>query len=244
MWNKLLSDLSFLWSKLWSPLLAAGLVAGFTLLLKRRDENRGLRKNLSEKLYIPIREQLSDAQHPIRDYQRALSFNIEPWKKACASGAVKNVRPRVKNHIRKLYEETLPRYDNAWKELNDELGRLGREWDSRFADIKDYRSLGIRAAVQDHEYNTVTIDWWRFLNADGPQTPIDNLRDGDVLRMWDGFVTASRLQSLHQPAEQFLIKLWSEAALNPALRQYRACRQLALQEIPKAIAILSREILY
>jgi hypothetical protein len=73
MWDKFVHDLHFLWSKLWSPLLAASLTVLFAYLLKRRDERRELRRKLSGQLYIPVLQQLSEAEPLIRNHVRAHS---------------------------------------------------------------------------------------------------------------------------------------------------------------------------
>jgi len=236
MWHKLLSELSLLWSKFWPPLLSAGLVAGLTYLLKRRDEKRDLRKRLSAELYIPARQQLSEAEPAIRKFQRALSINIEMWKKVCATGVADKLKRPLRQQLGMLYENTLPSYDQSWKGPNEELSRVREDWDTRYSDIQNY-------AQAAKEHKIVEIDWWQFLVGDAPVTPVEGLRDGDVLRLFNGFMTPARFKLLDFSVEQFLIKRWEEASVNPVMRHYRDCRQRALAEIPRVIEILGRESL-
>jgi protein-S-isoprenylcysteine O-methyltransferase Ste14 len=241
MWHKFLSTLWATWPRLWPPLLAAGLVAGFNYcfnyLLRRRDEKRELRKKLSAEVYIPMRQQLSEAESAIREFKRAFSINTEMWKSACTTGICEKLNPSIRSQLAVLYENTFPGHDKAWQDLNNELGRVGIEWDRRYADIQDY-------AVATKDHNIVQIVWWTFLTGDAPATPVDGLRQGDVLRIWNGFMTPGRFKVLDLSVEQFLIQRWEEMGRNDFLRQYRDYRQRALAQIPKAVACLSREALY
>ncbi len=234
-WTKVLQLLLSLARAVWGPLLAAGLVAGFQYLLKRRDEKRAEKKRLSDQLYMPLRQQLAEAEPAIRTFQRALSVNGEVWQKARATGIADKVGRSIKDQLRELYERTLPDYDAAWKALNEEIDRLRGEWDTKYADIAKY--------AQAKDYNKVEINWWQFLAGEGPCTPLDGLRDGDVLRIFNGFMTPSRFKLLDLSVEQFLIKRWEEASINPAMRHYRDCRQRALAEVPRVIELLGRESL-
>jgi hypothetical protein len=128
-----------------------------------------------------------------------------------------------------LYEDTLPKYDKAWKSLNEEVRALCDRWDAKYGDVPDY------AHAKDH--HIVDINWWDFLTGEGPCTPIDGLREGDVLRISNRFMTPSRFKLLDQSPEQFLIQRWEEAKRNAAMRHYRECRQRALAEIPKAVTL-------
>lgn len=121
--------------------------------------------------------------------------------------------------------------------LNEEIARLAGEWDQRYADIHDYQ-----VAVKEH--NIVKVNWWDFLTADGPITPIDGLRDGDVLQLWNSFMTPSRFKSLDRSPEQFLTDRWQEATRNDALKQFRELRKRALSDIPQAVVLLDRNSLY
>lgn len=245
MWNKLLCGLSFSWSRLWSPLLAASLVAGFTYLLKRRDEKRELKKKLSTQLYIPVREQLSEAESPIRKFQRAPSVNSETWKKAFTTGVAGKLNAQLRRQLQVLYEAILPGYDVACQELNEEISRMREDWDSRFADVKDFRTLGMRATVDEQPmYNTVDIDWTGFLTEETPVLPLDGLQERDVLRLFNGFMTPARFKLLDQTVEQFLVERWAKGNVNPVMRKCRNLRRDALSAIPKAITLLSHEILY
>jgi hypothetical protein len=237
MWHKLLSILFSAWPKLWPPLLAAGLVAGSNYLLKRRDERRELRKTLSAEVYIPMRQQLSEAESAIREFKRAFSINTEMWKRVCTTGVSEKLDPSIRSQLAVLYENTFPGHDKAWQDLNNELGGVGIEWDRRYADIEDY-------ALATQQHTIVQIVWWNFLTGDSPVTPVDGLRQGNVLRLWNGFMTPARFELLDITVEQFLIQRWEEMGRNDFLRQYREFRKRALAQIPKAIACLSREALY
>jgi hypothetical protein len=234
---KLLTDLSFLWSKLWSPLLASSITAGFIYALKRREERRELRKKLSAEVYIPMRQQLAEAEAAIREFKRAYSIDTEMWKRLGHSGVGEKLEPSIRHQLTELYENTLPIHDKAWQDLNNELGRVGVEWDRQYADIQDY-------AVATKDHNIVQVVWWNFLTGGAPVTPVDGLRQGDVLRIWNGFMTPARFKLLDLSVEQFLIQRWEEMGRNDFLRQYRDYRQRAITQIPKAISCLSREALY
>ncbi len=237
MWQKVFSDIVLILSKLWPPLLASGLTAGFLYLLKRRDERRDFRKRLSADIYIPARRQLSDALQAIQGHQRAFQVDSEMWKRASSSGLKEKFKATLKAPLAALYETTLPNYDKAWQNLNEEIRRVGEEWDKRFGDLHDY-------AIASKEYKIIQVNWWNFLVGDAPVTPIDGLRNGDVLRLWNSFMTQGRFKGLDCSVEQFLVKRWQEAALNDSVRYYRECRQHVLSDIPKAIALLDRESMY
>jgi hypothetical protein len=234
MWKTIVFVSSFLWSKIWAPLLAVILYAGFQYLLKRREERRERRKKLPTELYVPTRQQLSDAEPAIRSFQRAHAINNEIWKKARATGIAQKLGRLLGEQLRTLYEGTVPEYDAAWKALNEELDRLRSEWDTKYADIPTY------AQAKDHKI--VEINWWEFLTGEGPCTPLDGLREGDVVRIFNGFMTPSRFKLLDQSVEQFLTQRWNEASRNCSMRHYRDCRQRALVEIAKAIKLLDHEI--
>lgn len=237
MWHPLLSELAYLWSKLWPPLLASSITAGFLYLLKKREERRDLRKKLSAEIYIPAHRQLSEALHAIEKHQRALQVDSEMWKRARNTGMADKIKPLLRLQLTALYENTLPSHDKAWQELNDEIKRMGGEWDQRYADIPDYAT-----AVKEH--NIVEIIWWDFLTGDGPVTPVDGLRSGNVLRLWNGFMTPARFKQLDLSVEQFLTQRWHEASRNGALRLYKELRQGALTDIPNAVTLTYRESLY
>ena len=116
----------------------------------------------------------------------------------------------------------------------------------KYADIRDASALGTRAAARekDDTDSIVEIDWWKFLVGDAPVIPIDGLREGDVLRIFNGFMTPARFKLRDLSVEQFLNLRWQEASRNDFVLHYRYCRQRALTEIPKVIASLSREALY
>lgn len=233
-WTKLLQLLLSLARTVWGPLLAAGLVAGFQYLLKKRDEKRAERKRFSDQLYMPFRQQLAEAEPAIRTFQRALAINSEIWKNARATGIAQRLGRVLGEQLRMLYEGTLADYDAAWRALNEELDRLRREWDSKYADISNY--------AEAKEHKIVEINWWQFLTGEGPCTPLDGLREGDVLRIFNGFMTPSRFKLLDQSVEQFLIQRWEEAKRNASMRHYRECRQRALTELPKTVKLLDREV--
>jgi hypothetical protein len=238
MWQKLLFDLSFAWSKLWPPLLAASLVGGINYLLRRRDEKRDLRKRLSAEVYIPVRRQLAEAETAIRVFQRALSINTEMWKTLGTTGTSEKLNQSIKAQLKVLYENTLPGHDKAWQDLNIEIGRVGAEWDAKYADVETHVQ-----ARQLHK-NAVTVNWWNFLTPDAPVTPVEGLREGDVLRLWNGFMSPARFKLLDLSVEKFLIQRWEEMGRNDFMHCYRDYRQRALAQIPKAISCLSREALY
>jgi hypothetical protein len=189
MLHKLVSSLLYLWSKLWGPLLAAALVAAFQYLLRVRDERRVFRKRLTEELYLPARKQLAEALPTIQNRQRAFPINVELWQKACAAGITRKLRRSLKQKLAALYERTLPSYDQSWQEVSKEIDRLTEEWDQRYGDIHEYQT-----AAKQH---IVEIKWWNFLTDDGPATPIDGLRNGDVLRLRNAFMTPERFKLLN-----------------------------------------------
>ena len=137
----------------------------------------------------------------------------------------------------RLYEHTLPRYDEAWQELSEEIAGLGGLWDQRYADVRNY----LEAPYED---SIVSVNWPQFLTADAPVTTIDGLREGNVFRVWDRFMTPGRFKLLDLSVEQFLIQRWHEVAKNDAIKQYRESRARALEDIPKAINQLDRNSLY
>ncbi len=94
------------------------------------------------------------------------------------------------------------------------------------------------------EHSIVEIRWWNFLTDDGASTLVDGLRDGNVLRLWNGFMTPARFKRLHLTVEQFLVQRWQEASRNDSLRHYKDPPRRALSDIPKAIARLDRESLH
>jgi hypothetical protein len=237
MWRKFFSDIALVWSKLWSPLLASAITVGFVYLLKRRDERRDFKKRLSAELYIPARRQLSDAAQAIQGHQRALQVDSEMWKRASSSGLKEKLKSDLKVHLTGLYETALPRYDKAWQSLNEEIWRVGEQWDQRYGGLHNYAT-----ASKDHKI--VQINWWNFLTGDAPVTPIDGLRNGDILRVWNSFMTPERFKLLDCSVEQFLAKRWQEAALNDSVKHYRECRQRLLSDIPKVIVLLDRESIH
>jgi len=241
MWHKFISDLLSVLSKLWpyvlSGVVGSCLTAGFVYLLKRRDERRESRKKLTVELYSPARRQIAEALEAIQKDQRAHSINTEMWRVACSSGLTSKLKPSLSSELAALYERTLPSYDKAWQELNEEIGRVAQGWDQQYADIRDYQ-------IAAKEHNIVKIDWWKFLTTDAPVTPIDGLRDGDVLRLWNAFMTPARFKLMDISVEQFLNKRWEDAVKNDAVRQFRDLRKRALEDIPKAIALLDRSSLY
>jgi len=234
---KILDAIWYLWSKLWGPLLASSITAGFIYALKRREERRDLRKRLSADVYIPVRRQLAEAETAIREFKRAHSIDIEMWKKVYTTGVAQKLEPSIRRQLAELYESTLPGHDKAWQGLNEEIGRVGIEWDRQYADVQDY-------AVATKDHNIVPIVWWNFLTGDAPVTPVDGLRPGDVLRLWNGFMTPGRFKLLDLSVEQFLTKRWEEMQRNDCVRCYRDYRQRALTQIPKVILSLSREAIY
>jgi hypothetical protein len=230
----LFDALSFAWSRLWSPLLAASLVGGINYSLRRRDERRDLRKKLSSEIYIPARRQLSEAEQAIRESKRAHSIDTDMWKRAHATGIAENLKSSIKSQLAVLYEDTLPNHDRAWQDLSNELTRVGGEWDLQYADV-DY-------ALATLEHNIVPIVWWDFLTPDAHT----NGRSPSKRR-------ATSLESIHEPRTIQVIKSLGRAVLDSAMgrdgrndfmRRYRDYRQRALAQIPKAIASLSREALY
>ncbi len=239
--HKLISDLSSLFSRLWpyvlSGVVGSCLTAGFVYLLKRRDERRELRKKLTAEIYLPARRQLKEASQAIQSYERALSIDSEMWKRASSSGITRKLKPSLTLELAALYERTLPSYDKAWQQLNEEVGRLAGEWDKRYADITDYQ-------VASKEHHIVEVKWSNFLSGDAPVTPLDGLRDGDVLRLWNAFMTPGRFKLLDRSVERFLVERWEEAARNEALRQFRDLRRRALEDIPRTIASIDRSSLY
>ena len=109
------------------------------------------------------------------------------------------------------------------------------EWDAQFGDV---------SLTQVKGYKTVPIVWWDFLTSDAPCSPVDGLREGDVLRIWNSFMSPARFKLLNLSVEQFLNQRWDEASRNDFVRQYRERRRRALTEIPKAIERLSNEAVY
>jgi len=237
MWHRLLSELTYLWSKLWSPLLASSLTGGFLYLLKRREEQRELKKKFSAEIYIPARRQLSEASDAIQKHQRAFQVDSEMWKRARSTGMADKIKASLRLQLTALYESTLPSHDKAWQDLNVEIGRMVGEWDQRYADIPNH-------ATAAKQYSIVEIKWWNFLTEDGPVTPVDGLRDGTVLRLWNGFMTPTRFKQLDLSVEQFLIQRWHEAARNECLRQYKELRRRALTDVPKAVALLDLSLIH
>ena len=235
MWHKLLSVLSLVWSRLWSPLLASSITAGFIYALKRREERRELRKKLSAEIYIPMRRQLAEAETAIREFKRAHSIDTEMWKRARTTGVAEKLKPPLRLQLETLYETMLPAYDRAWQELNVEIARLGGGWDAQFGDLSH---------TQAADHKIVPINWWEFLTGDAPCTPVDGLREGDVLLVWNSLMTPARFKLLDLSVEQFLIQRWEEMQRNDFVRCYRDYRQRALTRIPKAILCLGREALY
>jgi hypothetical protein len=220
-----------------SGVVGSCLTAGFLYLLKKRDERREFRKKLTAELYSPARRQLAEASEAIHKNQRPFSINTDMWKQSCSSGITRKLKPLLRLKLAALYERTLPSYDKAWQVLNEEIGRMAGEWDRRYADITDFQ-------VASREHHIVEIKWWNFLTADGPVTPIDGLRDGDVLRLWNSFMTPERFKMMDRSPEQFLIERWHEAARNDAVKQFRELRKRALEDIPRANALLDRSSLY
>lgn len=216
------------------PIVAAVLVVLGQYLLRRRDEKRAERKRLSDQLYVPFRQQLAGAGKSIRMFQRPLTVNPETWNAPRDAGITDKLDRRLRAQLAALYEDTLPNYDKAWKVLNEEMRTMGEGWDAKYCDVPDY------AHAQEH--HIVPIIWWDFLTGEKPCTPIDGLREGDVLRISNRFMTPSRFKLLDQSPEQFLIQRWEEAGRNGAMRHYRECRERALAEIPKAVKLLDRMI--
>ncbi len=241
MWHRFISDLATTWLRIWpyvlSGVVGSCLTAGFLYVFKRRDERRERRKKLTAELYRPARQQLAQASQPIQNHQRGYSIDGELWRKASSSGVAQEVSLSLKLQLESLYERTLPNYDKAWQVLNEEIGRLAGEWDQRYADIHDYQ-------IAAKEHHIVKINWWDFLTPDEPITPIDGLRDGDVLQLWNSFMTPARFKLLDRSPEQFLVERWHEATRNEALRQFRELRKRALADIPKSIELLDRNSLY
>lgn len=241
MWHKLIFGAAATWLRIWpyvlSGVVGSCLTAGFLYVFKRRDERRERQKKLTAELYRPARQQLTEASQTIHNHQRAYSIDAELWRKASSSGITREVNSSLRLQLESLYDRTLPSYDKAWQVLNEEIARLAGEWDQRYADIHDYQ-----VAVKEH--NIVKVNWWDFLTADGPITPIDGLRDGDVLQLWNSFMTPSRFKSLDRSPEQFLTDRWQEATRNDALKQFRELRKRALSDIPKAVVLLDRNSLY
>jgi hypothetical protein len=237
MWHKLLTVFSSVWHTLWSPLLAATLVAASSYLLRRRDERRELRKRLSAEVYIPVRQQLSEAETNIRELKSSLSVDTEMWRRMCTTGIAEKLKATLKLQLEVLYERTIPEHDRAWRNWYDEISRLVSEWDGRYADIPNYAQ-----AIKEHQI--VEIVWWDFLTGDVPVIRADGLHPEKVLRLWNGFMTPARFGLLDLNVEQFLIQRWEEMSRNPCLRQYRELRQRALVQIPNAIACISRETVY
>ena len=200
------------------------------------DRSRELKKKLTAELYSPARRQLTEASQTIQTYQRAYSIDGELWRIASANGITRKLKPLLKSELAELYERTLPSHDKAWQALNEEIARLAGEWDQRYADIHDYQIAA--------KHHIVKINWWDFLTADGPVTPIDGLRDGDVLQLLNSFMTPERFKLLDRSPEQFLIERWHEAERNDAVKQFRELRKRALKDIPRAIALLDRNSLY
>jgi len=56
------------------------------------------------------------------------------------------------------------------------------EWDAQFGDV---------SLTQVKGYKTVPIVWWDFLTSDAPCSPVDGLREGDVLLSLDNTEVAS-----------------------------------------------------
>jgi hypothetical protein len=237
MWQRLLPHLVEFWSKLWPALVASGITAGFLYLFKRREERRDLKKKLSAEIYIPARRQLSDALQAIQNNQRANQIDSEMWKRARATGMANKVKPALRVQLAELYENALPNHDRDWQSLNVEIGRIAGEWDLRYADIRDH-------ATAAKEHSIVEVRWWNFLTGDTPATPIDGLREGNVMRLWNGFMTPARFKLLDLTVEQFLIQRWQEAARNEVLRGYKESRRRAIATIPPAVALLDRACLY
>lgn len=209
---------------------------GWNLYRDVHNRARELRKRLTEELYLPARRQLAEALPTIQNRQRAFPISTEMWKKASASGITRKLKTPLRTKLEALYERTLPRYDQAWQEVSKEIDRLTEEWDKNFGDIHEYQ-----IAAKQH---IVEIKWWNFLTEDSPVTPIDGLRDGDVLRLHNSFMTPGRFKMLNLSPEQFLVSCWQEAARNEAVRQYRELKKRALKDIPVAITLLDRSSLY
>jgi hypothetical protein len=201
------------------------------------QRSRGPRKKLTLELYSPVRRQLVEASEAIQKHGRATSVNYEMWKVAHFSGIASKLKPALRLALEDLYERKLPSYEKSWQELNKEVGRLVQEWDERYADIHDFQTA-------DKEHHIVKVEWLKFLTESGPATPIDGLREGDVLRLWNAFMTPARFKLLDLSAEQFLIKRWEEAARSSAMQHFRQLRKQVLDDIPKAIALLDKNSSY
>src|SRR5438132_800673 len=167
MWHKFISDLPSLWSRLWPYVLSgavgSSLTAGFLYFLKRRDERRELRKKLTAELYLPARRQLKEASQAIQSYERALSIDIEMWKRACSSGITRKLKPSPSLEFAAHYERTLTSYDKTWQQRSEEISSLAGEWDKRYADITYYQ-------VASKKHHIMKIKLWNFLTVDGPVT--------------------------------------------------------------------------
>src|SRR5436305_8584833 len=196
------------------------------------NRSRELRKKLTADLYSPVRRQLTEASEAIEKGQRVQSINPKTWKIAYSSGITRKLKRSVRSELAELYEWTLPHYDKAWRDLNEEIRKVMKVWDE-LADIRDFQ-------IASKEHHIVEMDWWKFLTADSPVTPINGLRDGVVLSLWDAFMTPSRFKLLDLSPERFLIHRWQETSKNDALKQFRDLRKRALVDICKVIALLDR----
>jgi len=73
-----------------------------------------------------------------------------------------------------------------------EVARLCGEWDAQFGDV---------SLTQVKGYKTVPIVWWDFLTSDAPCSPVDGLREGDVLRIWNSFMSPALFKLLNLSVE-------------------------------------------
>ena len=86
--------------------LVSGFVSGYILLVLQ--DRRKAQKELSQKAYGPLHEQLFRTLPQIQKRERPLAFDLNFWTNLEAAGQTKFLTRSVQRAVSRLYKQTLP----------------------------------------------------------------------------------------------------------------------------------------
>jgi len=165
--------------------LVSGFVSGYILLVLQ--DRRKAQKELSQKAYGPLHEQLFRTLPQIQKRERPLAFDLNFWTNLEAAGQTKFLTRSVQRAVSRLYKQTLPSYDAVWKDAqNEKMLAILRKWDDEFGSPLPQP---LTPLVRDP-------GWWQFLTSETFEPPLVELRSDESLAFWNMVLKNDRLKQL------------------------------------------------
>jgi hypothetical protein len=194
-----------------------------TLIALRITEHLRSQQSLSEKVFVPLHEQLSRTRSRVEE---RLDLDEEPvWKQLQASGLTEKVPRRVRARMARFHEKVVPTYNNAYMSAFQQWTGIAQKWNGQF---------GVQTPSS---YSMCQFNWWTFLMADECDESVipRALGANEVVNIWSGMLTANRLSELRTSLDQFFRDRWSEVRDDPVFVYFRTVRRETLDEIEQAL---------